>query len=683
MLEVLRDNWGEYGIYLTAGVALVGGALAAKQMLAPPPPKRLPELQTVQMPAERDCESNVYRCVFYPEHLLTTLRDEVKTLYDNFQYGIKINGDGQCLGWREGNGPYQWLTYKQVAARAQRVGSGLLALGFKPHDFVGIYSRNKLEWVLTEQACNAYSMVVIPLYDTLGNEAVEWILTETQLRIIFCTADKIKNLVANFERCPELRTVVVIDELQDTHKVQAQFDEYKVRLLTFAELEQMGEESLQEVIPPNPDDLATICYTSGTTGRPKGAMLTHGNFIADAAGILKLNPVFTKNDVCISYLPLAHVFERIVQTGIFGSGASTGFFRGTVQELFDDIALLRPTVFPSVPRVYNRLYDKVMAQRASMKGIKKTLFEMAWENKKALLKQGIVKSPLWDRLVFSKVAARLGGRVHTMITGAAPLSADVKDFIRICFSCELLEGYGQTECCAAACVTLFGDTSSGHVGCPVPSCEIKLVDVPEMEYHATDKPYPRGEICYRGPIVFQGYYKNQENTDEVLDEDGWLHSGDIGTITDKGTFKIIDRKKNIFKLAQGEYIAPDKLEDAYGKSPFVGQIFVYGESLKASLVAIIVPDPEVLLPWAKEKNISGDLAELCQSDKVKSAIMASLTSAAETAQLKGFERIADIYLDHVPFSVDNDLLTPTFKLRRPQTYKHYCNQIQAMYQHLE
>jgi long-chain acyl-CoA synthetase len=587
------------------------------------------------------------------------------------------------LGWREGNGPYQWLTYKQVAARAQRVGSGLLALGFKPHDFVGIYSRNKLEWVLTEQACNAYSMVVIPLYDTLGNEAVEWILTETQLRIIFCTADKIKNLVANFERCPELRTVVVIDELQDTHKVQAQFDEYKVRLLTFAELEQMGEESLQEVIPPNPDDLATICYTSGTTGRPKGAMLTHGNFIADAAGILKLNPVFTKNDVCISYLPLAHVFERIVQTGIFGSGASTGFFRGTVQELFDDIALLRPTVFPSVPRVYNRLYDKVMAQRASMKGIKKTLFEMAWENKKALLKQGIVKSPLWDRLVFSKVAARLGGRVHTMITGAAPLSADVKDFIRICFSCELLEGYGQTECCAAACVTLFGDTSSGHVGCPVPSCEIKLVDVPEMEYHATDKPYPRGEICYRGPIVFQGYYKNQENTDEVLDEDGWLHSGDIGTITDKGTFKIIDRKKNIFKLAQGEYIAPDKLEDAYGKSPFVGQIFVYGESLKASLVAIIVPDPEVLLPWAKEKNISGDLAELCQSDKVKSAIMASLTSAAETAQLKGFERIADIYLDHVPFSVDNDLLTPTFKLRRPQAYKHYCNQIQAMYQHLE
>lgn len=686
MYEVVRHCWEDYGLYIAAtGVVLAGGAVAANQLLAPPAPKyRPPRVQSVMLPAEKRGESPVYRSSISPDKLVTHVFDDVRTLYDGFQRGLRINPKGNCLGWREGNGPFKWLSYEEVAERTLNVGSGLLSIGLKPKDFVGIFAPNRVEWTLTEQACNAFSMAVVPLYDTLGDEAVEFILDESEVSVVVVSENKLKGLLKNITRHKHLKTLVVMGELNNSKEVKQSFSQHGVRVMRFRKLEQLGKEAKQDPVPPSADDLSTICYTSGTTGRPKGAMLTHGNIVSNVAGVLTLKPdIFTKDDVCISYLPLAHVFERLVQAGLFVTGGCTGFFRGTVQELFDDIALLQPTIFPSVPRLYNRLYDKVMAQRAMMKGVKKTLFEHAWAKKQALLKQGIVRSPLWDALVFSKVSAKLGGRVRTMITGAAPLSPQVKDFLRICFSCDLFEGYGQTECCGVATATLPGDLSNGHVGSPVPCGEIKLVDVPDMEYLATDKPFPRGEVCYRGAHVFRGYFKSEEKTREALDEDGWLHSGDIGTVRDDGTLKIIDRKKNIFKLAQGEYIAPDKLEDAYSKSPLVLQIFVHGESIKASLVAIVVPDPETLLPWAKEKGLSGDLAELCRSDVVKKAILASLKEAAEAASLKGFERIADIYVDATPFSVENDLLTPTFKLKRPQAAKYYEEQIQAMYEHLE
>jgi long-chain acyl-CoA synthetase len=459
----------------------------------------------------------------------------------------------------------------------------------------------------------------------------------------------------------------------------ASLQEHKVCLLMFDELIELGRKHPSPHVPPSPSDLATVCYTSGTSGTPKGVMLTHSNFIANVSGVFTMKPdIIVTSDVSISYLPLAHIFERILQAALIHQGASFGFYRGTVPALFDDIEALKPTIFPSVPRLFNRLYDKVMAQRYTLTGIRKLLFERAWSSKSGLLKMGEIKSTLWDTLVFSKIAAKLGGRVRLIITGSAPLSPRVKDFLRICFSAELLEGYGQTECCASATTTMSYDTASDHVGTPLPSAEIKLIDVPALGYYATDKPHPRGEICLRGPSIFLGYLNNPEKTQEVLDEEGWLHSGDIGEILPNGTLKIIDRKKDIFKLSQGEYIAPDKLESAYLRSPYVAQIFVYGASLKASLVGIVVPDSEVLLNWAKSEGIDVDLAELCCKDRVKRLIMASLKEACETARLKGFERLADIHLTPEAFSPENDLVTPTFKLKRHQIYKYFKDQIDVM-----
>ena len=269
--------------------------------------------------------------------------------------------------------------------------------------------------------------------------------------------------------------------------------------------------------------------------------------------------------------------------------------------------------------------------------------------------------------MFGKVQQRLGSRVRVIITGSAPISADTLDFLRVCFSCDVVEGYGQTECGAAMSMSYPRDTTTGNIGAPMPHCQIKLVDIPEMDYLSTD-PFPRGEICCKGPNVFLGYFKQEDKTNEAIDSDGWLHSGDVGRWNADGTLTIIDRKKNIFKLSQGEYIAPEKLEARAQTSNFVAQAFIEGNSLKHQLVAVIVPDEDSLIPWAKESGIDfkqdgkvgvdddGNVADwykaLCQTAETKQKIMAELDAAAKEGGLKGFEKVKNIYVEAKPFDAD-------------------------------
>jgi long-chain acyl-CoA synthetase len=243
----------------------------------------------------------------------------------------------------------------------------------------------------------------------------------------------------------------------------------------------------------------------------------------------------------ISYLPLAHIYERANQImGVYG-GVAVGFYQGDVFKLMDDFAVLRPTIFCSVPRLYNRIYDGITSAVKSSGVVKKRLFEIAYNSKKQAIINGRTPSAFWDKLVFNKIKEKLGGRVRFMGSGASPLSPDVMDFLRICFGCSVREGYGMTETSCVISAMDDGDNLSGHVGSPNPACEVKLVDVPEMNYTSDDQPYPRGEICVRGPIIFKGYYKDEEQTREILDGDGWLHTGDIGLWLPGGRLKIIDR----------------------------------------------------------------------------------------------------------------------------------------------
>ncbi|XP_021817428.1 long chain acyl-CoA synthetase 7, peroxisomal isoform X4 [Prunus avium] len=456
----------------------------------------------------------------------------------------------------------------------------------------------------------------------------------------------------------------------------------RVKLISYLKLISQGRSNLQPFCPPKPEDVATICYTSGTTGTPKGVVLTHGNFIANAAGFCHA-VTFYPSDIYISYLPLAHIYERTNQIISVYYGVAIGFYQGDNLKLMDDLVALRPTLFCSVPRLYNRIYAGIANSVKTSGTLRERLFQTAYSSKKQSIMSGSNGSPIWDRLVFNKIKEKLGGRVRFMGSGASPLSPDVMDFLRVCFGCQVIEGYGMTETSCAMSMMDEGDNLSGHVGSPNPACEIKLVDVPEMNYTSEDQPHPRGEICVRGPIVFQGYYKDEIQTKEVIDDDGWLHTGDIGLWLPGGQLKIIDRKKNIFKLAQGEYIAPEKVENVYAKCEFVAQSFVYGDSFNSCLVAIVVVDPDVLRAWAASAGIKyEDLTQLCNDPRARTAVLASMDALGKEAQLRGFEFAKAVTLVLEPFTLENGLLTPTFKIKRPQAKEHFAKAISTMYSEL-
>ena len=363
-------------------------------------------------------------------------------------------------------------------------------------------------------------------------------------------------------------------------------------------------------------------------------------------------------------------------------GGAIGYWQGDVNKLLDDISELKPSVFIGVPRVFDRIYARVMTMVKEGSAIKRFLFNWGLTRKMNFMRRGKSQakaSPLFDKIVFSKVAARLGGKVKAIVSGGAPLSAHVEEFLRTAMCCPVVQGYGLTETSAASFIASADKIDqSASVGPPTPCTELRLESVPEMNYDALDSEEPKGEILIRSPANFIGYYKDQVKTDEVLEKDGWFHTGDIGVLTKAGALKIIDRKKNIFKLSQGEYVAVEKLESVYKKNLISEQVWVYGNSFKSTLLAVVVPSPE-LKKWASANGVDGDMTALCNSAKVKEYILSELVATGKAEKLKGFELVKAVHLVPTPFSIEDDLLTPTFKLKRPQLQKKFQKEIDAMY----
>uniref|UniRef100_A0A8C6XPI8 Long-chain-fatty-acid--CoA ligase n=1 Tax=Naja naja TaxID=35670 RepID=A0A8C6XPI8_NAJNA len=606
-------------------------------------------------------------------HLLTHYYDDARTMYEVFRRGFNISQNGPCLGFRKPNQPYQWLSYKEVAERAEALGSGLLQKGCKssPNQFIGVFAQNRPEWIISELACYTYSMVVVPLYDTLGPGSIRYIINTADISIVVCDKpEKARVLLEHVERkqTSGLKSIILMDPFEKDLKERGQRCGVQIQ-------------AMLEVEPPHPEDLSIVCFTSGTTGNPKGAMLTHGNVVADFSGFLKVTEkvIFPRqDDVLISFLPLAHMFERVIQSVVYCHGGRIGFFQGDIRLLSDDMKALRPTIFPVVPRLLNRMYDKIFSQADTP--VKRWLLEFAANRKKAEVQSGIVRNDsVWDILFFNKIQANLGGCVRMIVTGAAPASPTVLGFLRAALGCQVYEGYGQTECTAGCTFTTPGDWTSGHVGAPLPCNFIKLVDVEELNYFSSKG---EGEICVKGPNVFKGYLKDKERTAEALDKDGWLHTGDIGKWLSNGTLKIIDRKKHIFKLAQGEYIAPEKIENIYIRSEPVSQIYVHGDSLQAFLVGIVVPDAEVMPGWAKKRGFHGTFTELCSNEELKHAIMEDMVQLGKESGLHSFEQVKAISIHSEMFSVQNGLLTPTLKARRPELREYFKKQIEDLYSNI-
>ncbi|XP_060097656.1 long-chain-fatty-acid--CoA ligase 5 isoform X2 [Heteronotia binoei] len=658
---------------VTFGASVFLWVISKPKPVAPPVPLNKQSVGT---------EGGARRSALAPEgKLLSYYYEDAKTLYECFKRGRYVSENGPCLGYRKPKQPYQWLSYQQVLDRAEYLGSGLLHRGHKPSpdQFIGIFAQNRPEWIISELACYTYSMVAVPLYDTLGPESIVYIVNKADISTVICDKpDKAQLLLENCEqgKTPGLKTVVLMDPFDN--KLKERGAAIGVELLSLKELEALGKDNLSRPVPPKQKDLSIVCFTSGTTGNPKGAMLTHENVVADSAAYLKSLEMTTPcqpSDCSVSYLPLAHMFERVVQTVIYSSGARVGFFQGDIRLLTDDMKALKPTLFPVVPRLLNRIYDKI--QSGAQTTFKRLLLNIAVARKHAEVKQGILRNTsIWDKLVFNKIQNIMGGKVRIVVTGAAPISPSVLKFLRSAFGCQIFEAYGQTECTAGCTFSLPGDWTTGHVGPPLACNLIKLEDVTEMNYFAANN---EGEVCIKGPNVMKGYLKDPEKTAEAIDKDGWLHTGDIGKWLPSGALKIIDRKKNIFKLAQGEYIAPEKIENIYIRSAPVAQVFVHGESLQSFLVGVVVPDPETLPEFAAKLGVKGSYEELCKNAVMKKVIVEDMTKLGKEAGLKSFEQVKDIYLHPEMFTVENGLLTPTLKAKRAEVSKRFRSQIDALY----
>ncbi|XP_004143868.1 long chain acyl-CoA synthetase 4 [Cucumis sativus] len=640
--------------------------------------------------AGRPSVGPVYRSIFAKDGFPPPVQG-LDTCWDIFRMSVEKNPGNRMLGRRkvvEGNpakaGEYEWLTYKEVYELVLKIGNAMRSLGYGPGEKCGIYGANCPEWIISMEACNAHGLYCVPLYDTLGAGAIEFIICHAEIAIAFVEEKKISELLKTLPNTAKfLKTIVSFGKVSDNHKEEV--NKFGLEIYTWEEFLQKGDSQQYDLPVKEKSDICTIMYTSGTTGDPKGVLLSNTAIIALIAGVKHLLTTVKENvqenDVYISYLPLAHIFDRVIEEVFILNGASIGFWRGDVKLLVEDIGELKPTIFCAVPRVLERIYGGLNQKISSGGFLKRSLFNFAYSYKYNQMQKGKTHqqaAPLFDKVVFDKVKKGLGGNVRIILSGGAPLAAHIETFFRVVSCAHVLQGYGLTETCGGTFVSLPDELPMlGTVGPPVPNVDICLESVPEMGYdsHAST---PRGEVCIKGDTLFSGYYKRDDLTTEVL-VDGWFHTGDVGEWQPDGSLKIIDRKKNIFKLSQGEYVAVENLELIYGLVSDIEMIWIYGNSFESFLVAVVNPKKQALEQWAEENGIKGDFNALCEDKRAKDYILGQLSKIAKEQKLKGYENIRAVHLDPLPFDIERDLLTPSFKKKRPQLLKYYQKEIDDMY----
>jgi long-chain acyl-CoA synthetase len=565
-------------------------------------------------------------------------------------------------------GAWVALSHGDLLGQVQAFSIGLLELGVRPGDRVAILSENRPEWAVTDYACLAARCADVPVYPTLPPHQIEYILRDSGAVAVCCSsAAQLGKILEIRGNLPTLRTVIVFDEGAVSGGV-----------LGFEAVLARGRAALgkypawrTDALAVTPGDLATLIYTSGTTGDPKGVMLTHGNITSDVvAGLQVLD--LRATDECLSFLPLSHIFERMAGHYCMMQMGAVINYATNIESVPAEMGELRPTVVCSVPRLYEKIYARVLENAMAGSPLKQKIFlwakrigeawaELAIEGRPVPAVLGLQYRVAYA-LVFTKLAARVGGRLRFFVSGGAPLSADIARFF-FAAGLPIMEGYGLTETSPVITVNGFGRARLGTVGKVVPGVEVKI---------AAD-----GEILTRGPNVMKGYYNKPEATAEVMDRDGWFHTGDIGQLDADGFLKITDRKKDLIVTSGGKNIAPQPIEGLAKTNPFILSAVMIGDR-RTYPIMLVVPNMERLRKWAEAEGMAGRtdpalLGDIVVHNKLTGEIKKTLRDLAQYEMPKKF-----LILDR-DFTIEAGELTPTLKVKRRVVEKLHQDRIEELY----
>ena len=647
------------------------------------------------------------------------------TQIDCVEYYKEKRPNSNFLGTREYNpitkkyGKYIWKSWAQIYNLAKLFLYGITKFNLCPEmevkdemnkkmRLLGFYCRTREEWMVGSLGCQLDSITIVTIYETLGINSIEYILKQTELTTIMVESNYLQMILEMKEgnKLGNTKNIIYIhcnEERQNMEEIIEKLKKLGLNLISYDAIIETGKKCLEEkdneILEKNfkkisPDDIFLILYTSGTTDDPKGVMVS--------GRALQLTPNFmyivgyhlTGDDIRISFLPYAHVMEHILLSVSLVYGTQTGYYSGDTNRILEDVQELKPTHFCAVPRIYEKIYQKIMDKVNKKGALYKKLFDKALDIKLYNYNNyGKLNHAFFDPIFFNKIKNLFGGRVNYLLSGSAAMKGDLIQKLKLMIGCPMVQGYGQTEGSGRCCLTSIHDTCVGTNGGVENTLELKLVDLPEFNYHSTDvntetgNPEPRGEICLRG-CFFKGYFKNKEETNRIIDKDGWLHSGDVGAILTKNgnTLKIIDRIKNLFKLSQGEYVAPDKVQNILINSKYVKQIFLDGKSQYSYAVALIYPELNECVKFLKEYKKMGDIDydkisnnDLLGNKIIEDEIIKDCDIIGRKLGLKGFELPKKLTIIKEPFSPDNNLMTPTLKLKSGNIRTRYKDELNKMY----
>lgn len=577
-----------------------------------------------------------------------------------FQQSAARGGDAPFL-WAKRGGVYTPWSWRRVAEEAAGLARCLAAMGVEPGDRVMLVSENRPEWCIADLAVMMAGAITVPVYTTNTVEDHAYLLSHCEAKAVVCSGPQLaKRLLPALKQAPGARLAVFMEEPGEP---------VPIPMLGWGEALTRGAQS-----PPvdhgstlRADDLACFIYTSGTGGRPKGVMLSHGNLLANIHGAWHLlEAVGLGDDVFLSFLPLSHSYEHTAGQFLpIAMGAQIYYAEG-VETLSTNLTEARPTILTCVPRLYEVMRYKITAAIDRQGGLAARLFHLAVALGERRVREGSLPPHLrlvdamLDRTVRRKVAQRFGGRLKAMVSGGAPLNPDVGRFFQA-LGLPVLQGYGQTEAAPVISVNVPGKAKIETVGPPLEGVEVKI---------ASD-----GEILVRGELVMRGYWKDPEATAQALQK-GWLHTGDIGEIDTDGYIKITDRKKDIIVNSGGDNIAPARVEGILLLEPEIGQVLVFGDR-RPHLVALIVPHQEFVKQFARAHGKRAELEALADDPAFRAAINEAVARA--NRRLSPIERVRRFHIMPEPFSIENGLLTPTMKLRRHLIVKAYKDLLEALY----